>query len=199
MWWVFVLQRRNSKVLRKPGMKWCIRFWTSHLMVLLYLLNHNRFLVFSLRESGKTNDALISDCGTLTKAQCKTNFKTAAKLCLLTTARELIAFGRRCRNNSACSPGGDSSGTSNWLILLFSPQNNTTSKHCLHLFTGAGRYNAGSHPEHSEWWNAPHFISDPRSWSWTQNMEETATDTTQRQHQDTAHVGRGGNGFQPRH
>lgn len=104
--------------------------------------------MFGLRESGKTNDAMISDCGTLTKAQCKTNFKTAAELCLLTTATELIAFGWRCRNNSARSPGGDSSGTSDWLILLFSLQNNTASKHCLHLFTGAGRYNAGSHPEH---------------------------------------------------
>lgn len=67
--------------------------------------------MFSLQESGKTNDAMITDCGTLTKGQCKTNFKTAAKHCSL-TATALIAFGRRCRNYSACSPGGDSSGTS---------------------------------------------------------------------------------------
>lgn len=111
---------------------------------------------------------------------------------VLTTATAPIAFGRRCRNHSACSPGGDSSGTSDWLILLFLCR---TSKHCFDSLAGAGRYEAGSHPEHGEWWNVLHFISD--SWSWAQNVEEKAIDTTRRQHQDTAHVGREGNGFQP--
>lgn len=42
-------------------MKWCIWFLSAAFLVFLYLLHYNRFLMFSVCENGKNNDAMISD------------------------------------------------------------------------------------------------------------------------------------------